>query len=80
MPFSLVFVRGRLQPDGTETWTTPFMRMAIANQWGGFQFDGLSSGKYNVLVIGPAGRAEKYIDVGNRDATIKLKPWWLATP
>ena len=75
----LVFLLGGIQPDGIVTETIPSSGWR-RNLWGGFEFDGLADGKVYVLVIGPAGWAEKYIEVGNLDATIKLSPWWSATP
>ena len=76
MPFALVFVLGRQTPDGITTTTMPPSQMSATDLWGGFQFDGLSTGKCEVLVVGPVVWAHEFIDVGNHDARIQLMPWW----
>ncbi len=54
----------------------PPLQTSIANLWGGFQFDGLAVGRYEVLVVGPAVWGHDFIEVGKRDAAIALNPWW----
>ncbi len=80
LPFMLVIVMERHQANGIVTLSTSGIRIAPTNLWGGFEFEGLAEGKYRLVAIGPGGIAGEYIEVGNRDATIRVSPWWSGTP
>jgi peroxiredoxin len=80
LPVTLLILMERHQANGVVTLSTSGLRIFPTNVWGGFEFEGLAEGKYRLVAIGPGGIAGEYIEVGNRDATIRIRPWWSATP
>ncbi len=71
-PFSVVMVVARTQPDGATTVGPAGLRVTRTNIWGGFEFTGLTDGRYHLVAIGPAGLASDQIQVGSRDARLGL--------
>lgn len=80
LPFTLVILMERHQANGDVTLSTSGIWIAPTNLWGGFEFSGLAEGKYHLVAVGPGGIAGELIEVGDRDATIRVRPWWSKAP